>query len=701
MKSRRIAEAIINECIDNMDIGHDDLSFSEVKELLGNGHVESENDLSFDIAQETVLGSLRQTLEQFHESNSSESMFDLSDNDPDYVPRGPKPQRLTKRRHPPQLDSHDSSDSDTNYIPGTPKKKTQKTQKLLGTRNTSPDLSHNNEQFRNQPDRNAPSTSNEKPDEISLKPGCIGSCKRNKKCSDLITENERLIINRDYSAKDYGGKKSFLLERVHRENIKRKRIEKQKKSRRHFTFKYTLKTTEGVTHTVCKSFFFSTIGERSDHSLTKLFERADDLSKSTTMDKRGKHAKRSCDREAVKAFIEKYNPVRSHYYRGKVPNRRYLPGDLTVKGMYKEYIKTHSDISYSAFYSTFKEMNITIKKLGNEQCETCELYENHKKQCTCEVFCDISEYIQHKKRYTEARKEYAKDRDQSGRNPTSHLRVSSDLQKVILLPRMDEFKEGIFTPRLVVFNETISTLGKGTDTAIVWHEAISGRQDEDITSAFYKWLISLRDVTEITIWLDNCAGQNKNWTFYTMLLHFVNMRDGEVETLNLKYFEPGHTYMASDAAHGRIEQHLTRKNKVYDFKDFLDSVKDAACDLLELQYSDFANWESGVSMYTLNKLGENRPYRRDIVCVKFVKGSEMMAYQKSFGAEYISVPIIKTSFSLQTDCKSKNRSKPRGILPAKKSKIIDKLLPLMPKSRRLFWLELPTNDKSSDLETNF
>ena len=51
----------------------------------------------------------------------------MSDNYPDYIPRGPKPQRLTKRRHPLQSDYDDSSstDSDTDYIPGTPKKKSK------------------------------------------------------------------------------------------------------------------------------------------------------------------------------------------------------------------------------------------------------------------------------------------------------------------------------------------------------------------------------------------------------------------------------------------------------------------------------------------------------------------------------------------------------------------------------------------------
>ena len=111
-------------------------------------------------------------------------------------------------------------------------------------------------------------------------------------------------------------------------------------------------------------------------------------------------------------------------------------------------------------------MNITIAKLGNEQCEMCELYENHKKQYQCELVCDIREYLQHKKKYRAARNEYPKDRgdknaDHVGTFARDHLRVSADLQKVILLPRMGEFKEGIFTPRLVVFNETIATLSKG------------------------------------------------------------------------------------------------------------------------------------------------------------------------------------------------------------------------------------------------
>ena len=65
------------------------------------------------------------------------------------------------------------------------------------------------------------------------------------------------------------------------------------------------------------------------------------------------------------------------------------------------------------------------------------------------------------------------------------------MQKLLLLPQMDKFKVNIFTPRLCIFNETFAEVGKkgierqekAKDTVVVWHEAIAGRCDEDVTSS--------------------------------------------------------------------------------------------------------------------------------------------------------------------------------------------------------------------------
>lgn len=89
-----------------------------------------------------------------------------------------------------------------------------------------------------------------------------------------------------------------------------------------------------------------------------------------------------------------------------------------------------------------------------------------------------------------ARKKYENDADnqtQKKNNPDT-LIFAVDLEKVIMLPRMEEFKTVMFCPRLIVFNQSFVPIGDkhvhdmGLTFAALWHEAISGRKKEDIVS---------------------------------------------------------------------------------------------------------------------------------------------------------------------------------------------------------------------------
>ena len=75
----------------------------------------------------------------------------------------------------------------------------------------------------------------------------------------------------------------------------------------------------------------------------------------------------------------------------------------------------------------------------------------------------------HKREYTmykQARIHYEKDRSEN-----SHCAFSVDMEKVLLLPHMPQYKEAIFTRRLVTFNETFARLGSDSaPLAIIWHE---------------------------------------------------------------------------------------------------------------------------------------------------------------------------------------------------------------------------------------
>ena len=40
----------------------------------------------------------------------------------------------------------------------------------------------------------------------------------------------------------------------------------------------------------------------------------------------------------------------------------------------------------------------------------------------------------------------------------------------------------------------------------------------------------------------------------------------DAEAITIKYFEPGHTFMAADAVHSKIEEQMRKMDKVHDFK---------------------------------------------------------------------------------------------------------------------------------------
>lgn len=110
-------------------------------------------------------------------------------------------------------------------------------------------------------------------------------------------------------------------------------------------------------------------------------------------------------------------------------------------------------------------------------------------------------------------------------------------------------------PRVIAFNETFVPIGKSQEKpiAFIWHEGISGRSKDDITSTFYKFLVSIRDAENVTIWLDNCAAQNKNWGLFSFITYIINSNEINLKELNLKYFQSGHTFMSSDAFHHQVE----------------------------------------------------------------------------------------------------------------------------------------------------
>lgn len=175
------------------------------------------------------------------------------------------------------------------------------------------------------------------------------------------------------------------------------------------------------------------------------------------------------------------------------------------------------------------------------------------------------QYNKHKLLNKESRQEYQNDKEAFSTDE-DYIYYSVDLQIVIMLPRMDQFKTAIFCPRLIAFNESFVSLESSHCTnvpyAVLWNESVSGRNQEDIISTYQSFFIYNRDVKHFVLWVDNGAARNKNWSFMSFLVNIVNSHLIAAESITIKYFELGHSFMSADHFHHQVEKSLIKANSL-------------------------------------------------------------------------------------------------------------------------------------------
>lgn len=275
--------------------------------------------------------------------------------------------------------------------------------------------------------------------------------------------------------------------------------------------------------------------------------------------------------------------------------------------------------------------------------------------CECTPFppkwrpcCSICiEWSEHHEKVTNVRELYKLHSKNNG--DIEHVIVSADLQKVIMLTRMDSFKTAIFTRKIIAFNESFVPLGNSKVTnvkplAVIWHEGIAGRKQEELNSTFYKFLILNRDAPKITIWLDNCTSQNKNWYLLTFLIYIINYNEIRVSEINFFYLKSGHTFMSADSFQNQVELSIKKKKgKLYDFKDFTEAVSNAnsgKTNVKVMSIYDFSLWTSECSVHKFRKQ-EIRPFLNNIVHIKATRGNVYLLHSTNCNTFY---PLQKLGF---------------------------------------------------------
>ncbi|KAF2878790.1 hypothetical protein ILUMI_27389 [Ignelater luminosus] len=268
------------------------------------------------------------------------------------------------------------------------------------------------------------------------------------KCTTEISCERHEKINNNFWKLQDKTQRQFIFSATKKINIKRKTTGSNS-SRRNNTILCLLKNENGLDVKVYKKFFLANLGYtlKNDRRLRNIITMNDPADLQPRPVKLGHPSSKRIDRDIIIEHINSFYPQISHYRREHAPLRKYLPSDVNITLMDKDFVGRYSDVSI--FYEL---LYWDMKNVGHARPLIC----------------------------------------------TANLLVT-----IIMLPRCEMLKELIFTSRLTAFTETFVPIGKQTKAhkpfTCIWYERTAGRRKEDIISAFYSFFGHYRDVRAITI----------------------------------------------------------------------------------------------------------------------------------------------------------------------------------------------------------
>ena len=282
------------------------------------------------------------------------------------------------------------------------------------------------------------------------------------------------------------------------------------------------------------------------------------------------------------------------------------------------------------------------------------------------------------------------------------------MQKALLMPKLD-IKDYYFARKLVLFNETFAQPWKnGTAWTLLWHEGIGGSTATDITSAYVTFISNFGwNKKQIVFFADNCSSQNKCWVLYSTLVKLVNSSEfSQIESITMKYFETGHSYMAADSVHGTIARAIEKKNVLGDFKEYKSVIDKCRRNLVSyvMSENDFCCHKREKKLTVAANLRmeniKQAQFRRGSASIFFKTAHCNDSWQEeSFLSEKVENKLkaaIREGTLTSLISHIKTYPEGRGIPACKKTELM-KLAVHLPISSQAFFNNLKIDEKSKDL----
>ncbi|KAJ8880749.1 hypothetical protein PR048_017219 [Dryococelus australis] len=366
--------------------------------------------------------------------------------------------------------------------------------------------------------RNVAKKARHHPKGFPVKLSCGHGIKGSFQWHRLSMHDVRRIHQKYYANADLESNKNYILQHVAFSSAKINRLP-EGQSRRHVSnLCYSLpRNVQGITKhvKVCRKAFLGVLNESRDR-VQRLCQKYLQLGVTPSETRGGVRQVETCElkRTAVKEFVKTFQPIQSHYCRGKNTVRQYLSSQLNVKeNVLNEFFRT-------VFNENFN-ISLDIQLQYADKFSTCMSLENkinYERDKTVKHNLQI-ELLAHKKKRTGT--SYQKLRVKSD----SELVLTYDCQKNLIQPKLPDqeeyYKRQMYLFNFTIFEGILNSFQNKNNTYI--YKMLTLKAQTKLASSLHHRLnkLNLDEVTTIRLFSDGCGGQNKNQTIIGMLSHWM------------------------------------------------------------------------------------------------------------------------------------------------------------------------------------
>ena len=193
--------------------------------------------------------------------------------------------------------------------------------------------------------------------------------------------------------------------------------------------------------------------------------------------------------------------------------------------------------------------NLGFHRPKKDQCDVCIAQKNRNGPINPEEIEIYQSHINNKVAARQLKETVKKD----ACNSRTATGCAFDMQQILLCPH-GKSSSYFYKRRLGVYNLTIYDYKNGDAHCFMWPENEGRRGSNEVASCLFKYMDvqSKQGIKQITMFSDNCAGQNRN-RFVAFALNFAR-KHFKLDKITHIFLEKGHTETENDSVHATIER---------------------------------------------------------------------------------------------------------------------------------------------------